>query len=425
MTKRNVKTFLGKYKWWIAGFVFLYPFYCPLINKIAGLNLGELYTFNLPQTEFMTVWFALGGIFGVVYNIILTQKRITIQENQQYEQKLQFTKQIEKQDNQIEIQQKNFDAQIKKQDDQIQIQQKQLRDTRFSSGVELLGNQHESARIGGAYNLYFLANEHRDEYLEPVCEILCAHIRSITSDKEYQKKYQEKTSNEIQTILHLLFKKDKFDYLLFNDCPKNLSGTFLCKTDFTSAQLSNVDFCYAKLSNVEFYNANLSNVDFMYAELNSVEFRNAKLNKVEFHKAKLNGVGFSFPEIGMGRNRYYSATLNDVDFSGAELDKVKFHDAKLNKVEFHSAKLNEVEFSLFELGGKRYLSAKLSDVKFFHAELNKVKFGKTELSDIDFWGAKLNEVDFQGTILENCSYEEITDYGRSRKLTKSKDERKS
>ena len=58
MTK-NIKTVLSKHKWLIVGLIFLYPFYCPLINKISGLNLGELYTFNLPQTEFMTVWFAL------------------------------------------------------------------------------------------------------------------------------------------------------------------------------------------------------------------------------------------------------------------------------------------------------------------------------------------------------------------------------
>ena len=73
--------------------------------------------------------------------------------------------------------------QITKQEKQIQVQQeqfeKQFRNTRFSSGVELLGSPNESARIGGAYNLYCLANEYPNEYLNLVCEILCAHEQSL------------------------------------------------------------------------------------------------------------------------------------------------------------------------------------------------------------------------------------------------------
>ena len=102
---------------------------------------------------------------------------------------------------------------FRSQDEQIKIQKeqfvKQLGDTRFSSGVELLGNPNESARIGGAYYLFFLAREFPDEYLNPVCEILCSHIRTITCSEEYQKKYENIPSNEIQTIIDLLFKKQE------------------------------------------------------------------------------------------------------------------------------------------------------------------------------------------------------------------------
>jgi uncharacterized protein YjbI with pentapeptide repeats len=286
---KKMRTFLGKYKWWILVVIFLYPFYCLLIGEIW--NFGKLYTFGLSLSEFMTVWIALGGIIGVVSNVRLTQKRITIQEEQQINQ------------------QKQFEEQIEKQNDQIQIQQKQLRDTRFSSGVELLGNNNESARIGGAYNLYFLAKENSEDYLMPVCGIFCAHIRTITSSKEYREEYKNKPSNEIQTILKLLFRRrDNYSFLLddnkdtiFYRCYKDLSGTFLC----------GVEFFYTKMDNVNFRNAELYNVDFTAADLSCVHFSNA--------------------------------VLNDVNFGGAELD-VEFKDAELKNINFSNAKFRQMMY---------------------------------------------------------------------------------
>ena len=299
-----MKTFLKKYKWWIFGVVFSYPFYCLLIGEIW--HFGELYTFGLPLNEFMTVWIALGGIIGVVSNIGLTQKRITIQEEQQINQQKQFEEQQkrwEKQDAQQEKirseQEKQFNKQIEKQNDQIQIQQKQLRDTRFSSGVELLGNNNESARIGGAYNLYFLAKENSEDYLKPVCGILCAHIRSITSSKEYREGCKDKSSNEIQTILKLLFRRrDNYSFVLddsnpiFCRCYKDLSGTFLRGVDFFYTKMDNVNFCNAELYDVNFNAADLSGVHFSNAILNDVNFGGAELD-VEFKDAELKNINFS------------------------------------------------------------------------------------------------------------------------------------
>jgi len=284
----KVKTVLDKYKWWILGIVFLYPFYCLLIGEIW--SFGELYTFGLPLRDFITAWIALGGIIGVVSNIILTQKRITLQENQQIKQQEQFEKQIGKQN------------------DQIQIQQKQLSDTRFSSGVELLGNPNESARIGGAFNLFFLAKEFPDEYLNPVCEILCAHIRTITNDEIYQKKYNKKPSNEIQTLIKLLFQKDNQCNLIFDKCNKNLIGAFLSGTEFIGATISNVYFRESTLSGVSFLGARLCNVDFVYlTALKDVIFWEAKLSRVNFWGTKLCNVDFSNAEF---KNEvYFDCTL--------------------------------------------------------------------------------------------------------------------
>ena len=84
MTKKNnkneLKGFLSKYKWWIISpcilLIITYPFIFLLINKISGLNLGEIYTFGLSLKDFMTPWIAFWGIIGAVLGIVQTQRRI-------------------------------------------------------------------------------------------------------------------------------------------------------------------------------------------------------------------------------------------------------------------------------------------------------------------------------------------------------------
>ena len=293
MNTNKLKFFRKPVAGWITLLIiFFYPFYCPLISEITGFRLTELYTFGLPRNEFMFAWIALGGIIGIISVIRLTQKRISIQEQQQENQRIQFDKQNEKQD-------------------------KQLRDNRFSSCVELLGNPRESARIGCAYNLYFLAEESPDDYLDPVCEILCAHVRTITNEKTYQDKNREKPSNEIQTVLNLLFKKNKHERLIFRNCYKNLDAAFLAGANLHSATLHNVNFRNAALSVVDFESAELSDIEFINAALRSVNFNGAKLSNINFMFALFNYVGF------------FDATLNAVDFRHVRMNDVDFWKARL------------------------------------------------------------------------------------------------
>lgn len=369
----------NKYKWWIFGFiVFLYPFYCLLIGEIR--SFGELYTFGLSLKDFMPIWIALGGSIGVVSNIILTRERITSQEKQQKEQQKQFEVQISKQNEQIQIQeeqqkdqQKQFEVQISKQNEQIQIQQKQLLNTRFSSGVELLGNENESTRIGGVYSLYFLAKEHPTEYAETVCEILCAHIRTKTSDRKYQEEHTNGPSDEIRTILDIFFIKDcENDKPIFKDRAKNFRGIFLREATFEDATLSNIYFREAQLSDVK--------------------FPGVKLNWSNFWKAKISNVGFE------------EGKISNVRFEGAEFGNVTF-----KKTEFIEAKFEEL---------------KLGYVCYPGGDLRGVNFLNAEFSNVDFSGAKSLKpeiVNFEDTKLAGYDFDEITRPGRSLKLTKTDD----
>lgn len=318
--------------WWILGVV-LFCALCWLIWCPSGLD----------RKDAITSCIALGGVLAVVVGIFQTNRRITQQEDQ-------------------------FNAQIKKQNEQIRIQHQQLLDTRFASGVELLGNPHESTRIGGAYNLYFLARDNK-EYIKTVCEILCAHIRTITSDTNYQEKYKDKPSNEIDSIIYLLFHKREFNVSkeeihgsIFMDKSKFLSKSYLCGANF------------------------------MTTKLDSVHLMSAKLNYAHFTLAELQGVRFGAAEL---KNSFFDhSKLNDVDFIGAQLDSADFHDVK---------EMRKVDFSVAKLENANFQSAKMTEV--------------------DFRGAVFNDkTNFTGTRLADHSYEEIAREGRSLELTKPEEE---
>ena len=274
------------------GLVFyLYPLYCLALNQWPGWDLGKLYTFGLDLKDFMTAWIALGGVVAVVIGIFQTQRRITKQEEQ-------FKKQTE-------------------------LQQKQQRDARFASGVELLGNPHESTRIGGAYNLYFLARDY-PEYRTPVCEILCAHLRTVTRHKEYQGLYKARASNEVQTVIDLLFKKKEDGISIFFDIVKILDNTFLCGIKVVGYRMNKVSFTSAQLSGVKFYATKLSRIDFFGAKLDEVGFNSADLNRCSFYTSEICNADFDFAQMSIVD--FHLALLRDANFKETCLESYEYEE---------------------------------------------------------------------------------------------------
>ena len=79
-----------------------------------------------------------------------------------------------------------------------------LRQERLKNAIEHLGYDSDSVRMGGAYELFHLAEDNKD-LRKTAFDILCAHIRQTTSEGEYQEKHKSKPSEEIQSLLTLLF----------------------------------------------------------------------------------------------------------------------------------------------------------------------------------------------------------------------------
>ena len=75
--------------------------------------------------------------------------------------------------------------------------------TIFKDGLGFLGDDSESVRLGGIYNLHELAINN-PERSKDILEILCAHLRSKTNEDDYQELYPTRPSVEISSLLRLL-----------------------------------------------------------------------------------------------------------------------------------------------------------------------------------------------------------------------------
>jgi uncharacterized protein YjbI with pentapeptide repeats len=250
-----------------------------------------------------------------------------------------------------------------------------------------LGNANESTRIGGAYSLFYLARDFKE--LRPtVCEILCAHIRKITSDKDYQDKFKEKPSIEVQTTIDIMFMEFERDTTLFNsNYRKNLNGVFLIGVNLGWMRIiNNTNFSQATLINPDSYRATLKDVSFKGSLLTGVNFNEAKLLNVDFSNAKLVDIDF------------VKATLTDVESLHSTLSNVRFLGAALTNIYFQSAKLIDADF----------LGATLTNIDF---------------EDVIFEGYKERvQYCFLKTCLEGYSLEDIRKSLCSLELTKPKDQ---
>ena len=72
-----------------------------------------------------------------------------------------------------------------------------LRQERLKNAIEHLGHESDSVRLGGAYELFHLAQD-TENLRQTVLDILCAHIRRATGEAEYREKHESKPSEEIQ-----------------------------------------------------------------------------------------------------------------------------------------------------------------------------------------------------------------------------------
>ncbi len=117
------------------------------------------------------------------------------------------------------------------------------RQERLKNAIEHLGHNSDSVRLGGAYELFHLA-EDNPELCLTVLDILCAHIRRTTSENEYREMHNSKPSEEVQSLLTLLFVQE---HGVFTNLPVNLQGSWLNGAELSGTELRLADLSEAHL----------------------------------------------------------------------------------------------------------------------------------------------------------------------------------
>ena len=141
-----------------------------------------------------------------------------------------------------------------------------LRQERLKNAIEHLGNLSASVRLGGTYELFHLA-EDTEEWRQTVLDILCAHIRGTTGEKEYREQYAAKPSEEIQSLLTLLFVDEPG---VFEGHHINFRESWLNGAELLSAQLQSADLAKAQLRGASLFGAQLQGADLTQAKLHGV-----------------------------------------------------------------------------------------------------------------------------------------------------------
>ena len=189
---------------------------------------------------------------------------------------------------------------------------------RLKNAIEHLGNTSRSVRMGGAYELFHLADD-TPQLRQTVFDILCAHIRRTTRQPTYQAKYKLRPSEEIQSLLTLLFVQDHtvFKGLTINLQESWLNGANLWGARLIGADLTESHLRAALLRGARLLGAFLRGAHLQFADLNEARLQGAILHQANLQVTDMKGAclqGASWGGAGL-----QSAKLNRARFGGANV----------------------------------------------------------------------------------------------------------
>lgn len=216
--------------------------------------------------------------------------------------------------------------------DAVQRTEHGQRQDRLKNAIEHLGHESESVRLGGAYELFHLAQDTK-ELRQTVLDILCALIRQMTADVHYKKAHESKPSEQVQSLLILLFMQE---HGVFRGLRVNLQESWLNGVDLREAYLERAIFTKAYLRGAVFYEAHLQEANFREAHLQGAVLELTHLQAVDFIKAHLQGAQ-------LFRAKLQGAQLFNSNLQGARLDYANLQGARLGGARLQGASLRFTE----------------------------------------------------------------------------------
>jgi uncharacterized protein YjbI with pentapeptide repeats len=203
-------------------------------------------------------------------------------------------------------------------------------------------------------------------------QILCSHVRSKTSETEYQKTHKERPSNEIQTTLNLLFKEHKRglyaqDFAKVTEFPgADLSHAYLVEADFEDVQCQGANFRFAQCQGANFRGAQCQRADFALAHCQGANFQNVQCQGASFQDVQCQEAFFAF------------AHCQGADFSNAQCQRVCFMSARCQGANFRDAQCQVANFRYAQCQGADFWYAQCQGANFWYAQCQGANFLNTQ-----------------------------------------------
>lgn len=206
------------------------------------------------------------------------------------------------------------------------------RQERLRGAIEHLGHESDSVRLGAAYELLHLAKD-TEALRETVLKILCAHIRRTTRENAYQEEHSASPSEEIQTLLTLLFVDNP---QTFERSGAELQGSWLNGADLEQARLESATLAHVSLHNAKLTSANLRCSVLVDAQLQGIVAPYAQLDGSDMSGVQLQHsvlVGSSMRGSNLHRAQLQLAHLNGVELQGALLSSTGMQEADCSRIQ--------------------------------------------------------------------------------------------
>ena len=278
-----------------------------------------------------------------------------------------------------------------------QGQRQRQRQERFKNAIEHLGHTSDSVRLGGAFELFHLAQDTED-LCQTIMDILCAHIRRTTGEAAYRETHPSKPSEEVQSLLTLLFVQE---YKTFKDCHINLQGSWLNGANLTrsclqganlvDAYLQRADLLKAKLQGANLVKACLQGAALLDAHLHGARLGEAQLQGADLQRACLQGADLGEAKLQTAylfQTQLQGTSLVEAGLQGAILEGAHLQGANLWQARLQGAKLNRAH-----LKGIHFEDSALS-----FAERIRDRIGRESESDIAIFQGGLRRADLESLV---------------------------
>ena len=209
------------------------------------------------------------------------------------------------------------------------------RQERLKNAIEHLGHKSDSVRLGGAYELFQLAKDAKidaddtKDSRQTVLDILCAHIRWTTGENEYRETHKSKPSEEIQSLLTLLFVQQ---HEVFKGLRINLQQSWLNGANLQKARLENAVIVGASLQEANLREARLQGAELVQAHLQAADLFGAHLQAAGLGRANLQGT--YLVQSWLQQAWFVEACLQAADLRMANLQGANLKKAHLQAAEF-------------------------------------------------------------------------------------------